>query len=547
MSRLTFDIQARPIAADPARADIACFVGFVARRESDLPRRMVDWLTERRWDEYTNDLSALLDIPIPIDSWDLFDALFAWESRPLVDGSSETAATYLGAAVRSFFHQGGRKCVVIRTGEPWSLLENSTAAERGSLIRTRLETLIPQLVSGNDLSAADPESWSGCGHLFGLPEVSTLCLPDLPDIVGTRPLAREFFAPPTFPVQWVPCSEEPESSDEDTPAFRARRVDATGLRNWSHAVGTTGEFLRRTAREVALVAALPLIDSQLLPDAESDPLAFLLDNGQGPLARPVSDTTVPWPVVDDGVNEPVRGIGSAFVQIVAPWLATSSSRDLPDSLEPPDGALAGLLARNALNEGSFRNAARLRPNEIIRTVPEYTDQQRLRRLPLHAAANGIELQGVERSLDERVTLFGRTPDAMRLLSDVSTSVDDSYRQAGVGRLMSAILRAARRLGNGIVFEPVSQQLWTHIEDSMTQLLTVLYQAGALRGATQTDAFTVRCGRDTMSQTDIEQGRVITEVEFTPASSIEAIRMLLAFNDAGQVSVVQSKSTAREAA
>jgi hypothetical protein len=58
---------------------------------------------------------------VPIDSWEVFDHLFAWERRPLNE-TGRLGTTYLGAAVRSFFAQGGRKCYVIRAGEPWVYL-----------------------------------------------------------------------------------------------------------------------------------------------------------------------------------------------------------------------------------------------------------------------------------------------------------------------------------------------------------------------------------------------------------------------------------------
>jgi hypothetical protein len=59
----------------------------------------------------------LLDVPVPIDTWDVFDRLFEWERRPL-DRSDQFATSYLGAAVRSCFAQDGRKCYVVRVGVP---------------------------------------------------------------------------------------------------------------------------------------------------------------------------------------------------------------------------------------------------------------------------------------------------------------------------------------------------------------------------------------------------------------------------------------------
>jgi len=87
MSRLVFEVQAPVVAADPNRADIACFVGFVARRKNTLvPSAILRWLNEQGWiasdptrpnqfgDKMrysSNAVNDLLDVPVPIDSWEV--------------------------------------------------------------------------------------------------------------------------------------------------------------------------------------------------------------------------------------------------------------------------------------------------------------------------------------------------------------------------------------------------------------------------------------------------------------------------------------------
>ena len=45
-----------------------------------------------------------------------------------------------------------------------------------------------------------------------------------------------------------------------------------------------------------------------------------------------------------------RGLSSAFLQLVYPWLTTELSHRLPGALVPPDAVLAGVVARSALEE-----------------------------------------------------------------------------------------------------------------------------------------------------------------------------------------------------
>src|SRR5687768_15631162 len=131
MNGLVFETQTPVVAADPNRTDIACFVGFVGRRQTPLTPEVRRWLVERGWaaGPYARaDFETLRDVPVPVDTWEVFDHLFAWDRRPLDDREADAAAdfdptrfgaTYLGAAVRSFFSQGGRKCYVVRVGDPW--------------------------------------------------------------------------------------------------------------------------------------------------------------------------------------------------------------------------------------------------------------------------------------------------------------------------------------------------------------------------------------------------------------------------------------------
>src|ERR1044072_940568 len=180
MSGLVFEKQAPVVASSPNRADIACFVGFVGRRKTAIPAEIMQWLRMQGGAdgpyERLEDLDDLLDLPVPVDTWDAFDRLFEWEKRPL-DGRGHFCASYLGAAVRSFFAQGGRKCYVVRVSDP--LPFNASFAARTA----EIEKLIPGHPNSFNCSPVDRESWHGVGHVFGLPDVHFLFLPDMADLV----------------------------------------------------------------------------------------------------------------------------------------------------------------------------------------------------------------------------------------------------------------------------------------------------------------------------------------------------------------------------
>src|ERR1043166_3930173 len=110
MSGLLFR-DAQPAAtSSPNRADIVCFIGFVGRRlTSPIPSRLKTWLQDNGWrprDVEITDDDPLLNVPVPLDSFEAFDRLFTWATRP-PQLHAFAFSTWMGAAVRSFFRQGG--------------------------------------------------------------------------------------------------------------------------------------------------------------------------------------------------------------------------------------------------------------------------------------------------------------------------------------------------------------------------------------------------------------------------------------------------------
>jgi len=486
MRGIRFQIRPPLAVPHPNRADIACFTGFVRRRaRSPLTPELARWFQAQGWSEgpYRRDLDTLLDVPAPVDTWDTFDRLYDWERR------DPSGGTLMGAAVRSFFAQGGRKCYVVRSGDPWDL-RTSREFRMAALGR-----LIPGHPGALDAAPGDRRSWHGVAHLFGLPEVSFLCVPDLADAVALDRgmVAVDPPSPPSSPEVFVTCPPAQTAAPLDVPAqpFAAPRCDQAAYGEWVRAVRAIGEFLRRWRREVQFVAALPL-------PHESANLRAAVE----------------------------LAAGDEFVQLAYPWVRTPGAANLPEMVESPDGVLAGVLARNAMTRGAFATAAGLHLGDLYDTLP---------RLNRHE----------EDQLQDGVSIFGRTPQGWRLLSDVTASANSAYRPASANRLVSLLVRAARVLGEDMTFEPSGERLWARIRNRMSALMLGLYQAGALDGATAKEAFQVRCDRSTMSQNDIDNARVVVEIQFTPTFAIESITVVLAMSEGGQASLVST--TAREAA
>ncbi|MEF8728771.1 MAG: phage tail protein [Accumulibacter sp.] len=507
MNGLSFEIAPPAAAADPNRVDVACFVGFVGRRSTPLPDSVraalaaAGWIGGP-WARPAEEIESLLQVPVVVDSWNAFAALYDWAARPVGSGTRR-CASYLGAAVRSFFANGGRRAVVVRCGDPWPYLE--AAGGRAAQRAARLSDLLAPAAT-----PLDPTTWRGIGHLAGVPEVSFVCLPDLADICAAEPAIVDVAVEaPDSPEVFVECSVDTAPAVEEDVGLRdlvPPRADDDGFVAWRDALGSAREQLARRHREMLLLAALPLPlrDARNAAAwAQADFLAYLDEAGL--LAAPDS-------------SNGGRALGSAFVQLAWPWLRTRFSSDLPGTLEPPDGLFAGVLAANALARGTFRSVAGNRLPSVSGSEPVLS-------------CSGIAATPADR-LAQRVCLVAASPDGWVLHSDVSASGDLAWRAGGVTRLLGALLRAARRSGEAALFEASGPALWRRVEQGLGQLLTAFWREGGLGGASPQEAFSVRCDRSTMSQNDLDSGRLRAEVSILPLAAVERISVVLDLTGGG---------------
>ncbi len=523
LSGLTFDVPAPAPGVAPERTDIVCFIGFVARRPGvALPVAVRDalhsggWI-DGPWEPPADAIEALEQLPVTCESWDHFADLFAWEQRPLGAAASAACTTYLGAAVRSFFASGGRRAVIIRVADPFPFLESGGG--RPNSRGERLQRLVPAFAGDGPPSLpfdpTDPSTWRGIQHLYGLPEVNHVCLPDLPDICAAEPEpAPNAFTPSPAADVFVECSadEPPLPADDGLRHQQAPRCDADGFAAWRAAVAHVKDFLAAQRRDALFVGALPLPRADARggsAHAEADLLPFLRAIGA---LEPVG-----YRAADGAPSAPVGSTASAFVQLAWPWLLTNRSGDLPESIEPADGLLAGVLASNALVRGTFRSVGGTVLDDVVGLVP----------LP----AMGLGPDSPTGRLAERLCVFAPEPGGITLESDVTTSPDAAWRFGGSSRLMAAILRAARRFGDAHVFDPNGPALWARLQGTLETLLTAFWREGAFIGSSAADAFKVRCDHSTMSQNDLDNGRLVAVITVQPAAAIDRITVVLALQAA----------------
>ena len=93
--------------------------------------------------------------------------------------------------------------------------------------------------------------------------------------------------------------------------------------------------------------------------------------------------------------------------------------------------------------------------------------------------------------------------------------------AGAGieeRIRAALVRALA----WAVDAPNDEAVWVRARDAAFSVLTAFWRQGELVGERPADAFYVRCGHDTMTQRDLDNGRMIVQVGIAPVAAGEFV-------------------------
>lgn len=72
------------------------------------------------------------------------------------------------------------------------------------------------------------------------------------------------------------------------------------------------------------------------------------------------------------------------------------------------------------------------------------------------------------------------------------------------------------------FQPNGEALWADVRRTMENILLNEWQKGALLGAKPEQAFFVRCDRTTMTQNDLDTGRLICAIGVAPLKPAEFV-------------------------
>ncbi|MGF1606167.1 MAG: phage tail sheath family protein [Rhodothalassiaceae bacterium] len=200
---------------------------------------------------------------------------------------------------------------------------------------------------------------------------------------------------------------------------------------------------------------------------------------------------------------------SPFAALYYPWveMANPLAPDAGSVSVAPSGAVAGIYARTEGDRGAWTSPAGWHAHlaGVTALTAAVTDTQQSLLNPA-----GIN---VLRSIPR----LGPVVWGARTLA----SSDPEYRYVPVRRL-SILLRRSLTAGlSWVVFEPNAEPLWQSVRASVGAFLHALFGEGAFAGRTVDDAYFVQCGLGrTMTEADIQAGRLIVEIGFAPLKPAE---------------------------
>jgi len=100
--------------------------------------------------------------------------------------------------------------------------------------------------------------------------------------------------------------------------------------------------------------------------------------------------------------------------------------------------------------------------------------------------------------------------------------DSAWKYINVRRLFIFVEESLDEGSQWVVFEPNDEPLWARVRQSFTNFLTTVWRSGALQGGSSDEAFFVKVDRSTMTQDDIDNGRLIIIVGIAPVKPAEFV-------------------------
>jgi phage tail sheath protein FI len=212
---------------------------------------------------------------------------------------------------------------------------------------------------------------------------------------------------------------------------------------------------------------------------------------------------------DDLDIEGIRGfrepLDTKYAALYYPHLVVRDPSLKRDVNLAPSGHMAGLYARVDVERGVHKAPA----NEVVRGI---------RRFAVDISKREQDMLN-PRNINALRAFPGR---GLRVWGARTLSSDASWKYINVRRLFLFVEESIDEGTQWVVFEPNDEPLWARVVGTIREFLRTVWLSGALEGSKPNEAFFVKCDRTTMTQADIDNGRLICVIGIAPVKPAEFV-------------------------
>jgi uncharacterized protein len=177
----------------------------------------------------------------------------------------------------------------------------------------------------------------------------------------------------------------------------------------------------------------------------------------------------------------------------------------------PCGIMAGIMARTDSSRGVWKAPAGL--DAAMNGIQGIN-------VPLTDGENGM-LNPLGINCLRAFPVNGRVVWGARTLRGADQLADE-YKYIPVRRTALFIEESLYRGTQWVVFEPNDEPLWSQVRLNLGAFMNNLFRQGAFQGKTPSEAYFVRCDKETTTQNDINLGVVNIIVGFAPLKPAEFV-------------------------
>jgi len=217
-------------------------------------------------------------------------------------------------------------------------------------------------------------------------------------------------------------------------------------------------------------------------------------------------------VLDSGDGQTVSqvrafraGLDTKHAALYYPWVRTFDPLSEVDIHLPPSGFVAGIYARNDIERGVHKAPA----NEVVRLATGFEV------LLNRAQQEVLNPEGVNclRFFEGR---------GYRVWGARTASSDPEWKYLNVRRYFAFLERSIEKGTQFAVFEPNGPKLWSNVRSTIEDFLFNELSNNHLLGTKPAEAYFVRCDRTTMTQNDLDNGRLVCLVGVAPLRPAEFV-------------------------